>query len=102
MVQKKIGPFGSGLDYPGVGPEHAYLKSIGRVTYDTVGAAEALDAFYTLCKTDGIIPALESAHAVAYGVKLAKKLPPEETVLVNLSGRGDKDIDFIVSKFGVR
>ncbi len=92
----------SGLDYPGVGPEHAYLKSIGRVTYDTVGDAEALDAFYTLCKTDGIIPALESAHAVAYGVKLAKKLPPEETVLVNLSGRGDKDIDFIVSKFGVR
>lgn len=92
----------SGLDYPGVGPEHAYLKSIGRVTYDTVGDVEALDAFYTLCKTDGIIPALESAHAVAYGVKLAKKLPPEETVLVNLSGRGDKDIDFIVSKFGVR
>ncbi len=92
----------SGIDYPGVGPEHAYLKSIGRVTYDTVGDAEALDAFYTLCKTDGIIPALESAHAVAYGVKLAKKLPPEETVLVNLSGRGDKDIDFIVSKFGVR
>ena len=92
----------SGLDYPGVGPEHAYLKSLGRVTYDTVGDAEALDAFYTLCKTDGIIPALESAHAVAYGVKLAKKLPPEETVLVNLSGRGDKDIDFIVSKFGVR
>lgn len=92
----------SGLDYPGVGPEHAYLKSIGRVTYDTVGDAEALDAFYTLCKTDGIIPALESAHAVAYGVRLAKKLPPEETVLVNLSGRGDKDIDFIVSKFGVR
>ncbi|MBO5010864.1 MAG: tryptophan synthase subunit beta [Elusimicrobiaceae bacterium] len=92
----------SGLDYPGVGPEHAYLKSIGRVTYDTVGDAEALDSFYTLCKTDGIIPALESAHAVAYGVKLAKKLPPEETVLVNLSGRGDKDIDFIVSKFGVR
>lgn len=92
----------SGLDYPGVGPEHAYLKSIGRVTYDTVGDAEALDAFYTLCKTDGIIPALESAHAVAYGVRLAKKLPPEEMVLVNLSGRGDKDIDFIVSKFGVR
>lgn len=92
----------SGLDYPGVGPEHAYLKSIGRVTYDAVGDQDALDAFYTLCKTDGIIPALESAHAVAYGVKLAKKLPPEETVLVNLSGRGDKDIDFIVSKFGVR
>lgn len=92
----------SGLDYPGVGPEHAYLKSIGRVTYDAIGDQDALDAFYTLCKTDGIIPALESAHAVAYGAKLAKKLPPEETILVNLSGRGDKDIDFIVSKFGVR
>lgn len=92
----------SGLDYPGVGPEHAYLKSTGRVTYDAIGDQDALDAFYTLSKTDGIIPALESAHAVAYGVKLAKTLPAEETVLVNLSGRGDKDIDFIVSQFGVR
>lgn len=92
----------SGLDYPGVGPEHAYLKSTGRAVYETVDDREALAAFYTLCKTDGIIPALESAHAVAYGVKLAKTLPPEETVLVNLSGRGDKDIDFIVSRFGVR
>lgn len=92
----------SGLDYPGVGPEHAYLKSTGRVTYEAVDDDAALDAFYTLCKTDGIIPALESAHAVAYGIELARTLPAEETVLVNLSGRGDKDIDFIVSAFGVR
>lgn len=92
----------SGLDYPGVGPEHAYLKSIGRVSYVTATDEEALDAFYVLCKTDGIIPALESAHAVAYAVRLARGLAKEETVLVNLSGRGDKDIDFIVSSFGIR
>lgn len=92
----------SGLDYPGVGPEHAYLQSTGRVSYVTAGDEEALDAFYTLCKTDGIIPALESAHAVAYAARLARRADAKETVLVNLSGRGDKDIDFIVSAFGVR
>lgn len=92
----------SGLDYPGVGPEHAYLKTTGRASYVTADDAEALDAFYTLCRTDGIIPALESAHAVAYAVKLARRVSPKETVLVNLSGRGDKDIDFIVSAYGIR
>lgn len=92
----------SGLDYPGVGPEHAYLKTTGRAEYEAVGDEEALDAFYTLCKTDGIIPALESAHAVAYAVKLARKADKKENILVNLSGRGDKDVDYVVSAFGVR
>ena len=87
----------SGLDYPGVGPEHAYLKSIGRVEYTTITDKEAIDAFYTLSKTEGIIPALESAHAVAYGIKLAKTMKPEQTIIVNLSGRGDKDLDYVVN-----
>lgn len=92
----------SGLDYPGVGPEHAYLKTSGRASYVTANDQEALDAFYTLCKTDGIIPALESAHAVAYAAKLARRVSPKDSILVNLSGRGDKDIDYIVSAFGIR
>lgn len=91
----------SGLDYPSVGPEHAYLHSIQRVNYVTINDEECLNAFYTLSKSDGIIPALESAHAVAYAMKLAKQLPPEKTILVNLSGRGDKDIDFVAEKYGI-
>ena len=82
----------AGLDYPGVGPEHAYLKDIGRAEYVGVTDAEALAAFHHLCRTEGIIPALESSHAVAYAMKLAPTLPPEQHLLVNLSGRGDKDI----------
>ena len=83
----------AGLDYPAVGPEHAALHDAGRVTYGTVSDAEALDAFALLCETEGILPALESAHAVAYAAKLARRLPRRAWILVNLSGRGDKDLD---------
>ncbi|MFY8103253.1 MAG: tryptophan synthase subunit beta [Ramlibacter sp.] len=82
----------AGLDYPGVGPEHAWLKDIGRAEYMGVTDAEALDAFHYLCRTEGIIPALESSHAIAYAMKLAKTLRSDQSILVNLSGRGDKDI----------
>lgn len=82
----------AGLDYPGVGPEHAYLKDIGRAEYVGVTDAEALAAFHHLCRTEGIIPALESSHAVAYAMKLAPTLPADQHLLVCLSGRGDKDI----------
>ncbi|OLS41847.1 tryptophan synthase subunit beta [Bacillus sp. MRMR6] len=83
----------AGLDYPGVGPEHSHLKTIGRADYVTVTGEEALNAFQLLSKTEGIIPALESSHAVAYAVKLAKELPQDEIIIVNLSGRGDKDVE---------
>ena len=82
----------AGLDYPGVGPEHAYLKDIGRAEYVGITDQEALDAFHYLCRTEGIIPALESSHALAYAMKLAKTMRSDQTILVNLSGRGDKDI----------
>jgi tryptophan synthase beta chain len=91
----------SGLDYPGVGPEHAYLHSIDRVTYEVANDEEALNAFYTLSKSDGIIPALESAHAIAYAMKLAPTMGEDQVILVNLSGRGDKDIDFVVNTYGL-
>lgn len=90
----------SGLDYPGVGPQHSLLKDLKRVEYGTVSDTEAIDALFTLSRTEGIIPAIESAHALAYAVKLAATLKPEETILVNLSGRGDKDIDFVVENYG--
>jgi tryptophan synthase beta chain len=83
----------AGLDYPGVGPEHSYLKTSGRAEYLTVTGQEALEAFQLLSKTEGIIPALESSHAVAYAIKLAKNLSPEDVLIVNLSGRGDKDVE---------
>lgn len=86
----------SGLDYPGVGPKHCYLNSIGRVKYDVATDEEAIDAFYELSRLEGIIPALESSHAVAYALKLAKQKPGEK-ILVNLSGRGDKDIEFVLN-----
>ncbi len=91
----------SGLDYPGVGPEHSMLKDKGRVNYTTISDEECVDAFFILSKKEGIIPALESAHAVAFAMKLAKE-KRRQSILVNLSGRGDKDIDFIVEKYGVR
>ena len=90
----------SGLDYPSSGPEHAFLRDIGRVKYDVVDDEETVDAFYTLARLEGIIPAIESAHAVAYGIKLAKSMN-KGSILINLSGRGDKDMDFIIEKYGI-
>ena len=90
----------SGLDYPGVGPEHSMLKDMNKVTYDSITDEECIEAFYELSRLEGIIPALESAHAVAYAMKLAQKFP-EKSVLVNLSGRGDKDLDYVVETFGI-
>ena len=89
----------SGLDYPSVGPEHAYLHDIGRVTYDTVTDDEAIDAFFKLSRYEGIIPALESSHAVAYGMKLAKTMK-SGAILINCSGRGDKDVDYVAEHYG--
>lgn len=81
----------AGLDYPGIGPEHAYLKSIGRVKYDSITDKEAIESFKLLCRLEGIIPALESSHAIAYAVKIAKNYSKDDSIIVNLSGRGDKD-----------
>jgi tryptophan synthase beta chain len=91
----------AGLDYPGVGPEHAWLKDIGRAEYVGITDEEALAAFHYLCRTEGIIPALESSHAVAYAMKLARTMKPTESILVNLSGRGDKDIGTVADLAGV-
>ncbi len=90
----------AGLDYPGVGPEHAYLKDIGRAEYVGITDDEALAAFHRLCRIEGIIPALEPSHAVAYAIKLAATLPPDQHLLVNLSGRGDKDIGTVADLSG--
>ena len=91
----------SGLDYPSSGPEHAFLHTLGRVKYDVVDDEETIDAFFELSRLEGIIPAIESAHAVAYGIKLAKKMG-KGSVLICLSGRGDKDMDYIIEKYGIR
>src|SRR6185503_17325523 len=85
----------AGLDYPAVGPEHSWLRAIGRAEYAYVTDDEALDAFQTLARLEGILPALESAHAIAHARKLAKELGPGRTILVNLSGRGDKDVNTV-------
>jgi len=85
----------AGLDYPGVGPEHSYLKEIARIEYTCATDQEALEAFKVLCEVEGIIPALESAHAVAYALKLARELNDEKIIVVNLSGRGDKDLEIV-------
>jgi len=92
----------AGLDYPGVGPEHAWLKDCGRAEYVAITDAEALTAFNTLCRTEGIIPALESSHALAYAAKLAPTLPKDKVLLVNLSGRGDKDMHTVAEKSGIQ
>jgi tryptophan synthase beta chain len=89
----------SGLDYPSVGPQHSYLKDIERVIYETISDKEAIDAFFELSRLEGIIPAIESAHAVAQAFRLAKNNNCG-SILVNLSGRGDKDIDFVVEHYG--
>jgi len=91
----------AGLDYPGVGPEHSYLKDSGRVTYVAASDDEALEGFRLLCRTEGIVPALESAHALFYATKIAPKLDKESTIVVNLSGRGDKDIGIVAERLGV-
>ncbi len=88
----------SGLDYPGVGPQHSHLRDLKLATYESATDAECLEAFMALSRLEGIIPALESAHAIAYAMKIAKNMSADETILVNLSGRGDKDIDFILDK----
>jgi len=92
----------AGLDYPGVGPEHAWLKDSGRAEYVTITDDEALKAFHDLCHYEGIIPALESSHALAYAAKLAPTLPRDKALLVNLSGRGDKDMHTVAEKSGIR
>lgn len=91
----------SGLDYPGVGPQHSYLKELGRVQYETASDQECLDAFMTLSQVEGIIPALESSHAVAWAMRKAATLSKDQTILVNLSGRGDKDADYVADKLGL-
>jgi tryptophan synthase beta chain len=89
----------SGLDYPSVGPEHAFLRDLGRIQYATATDKEAVEAFFLLSRQEGIIPALESSHAVAYAMKKAKEMK-QGSILVNLSGRGDKDIDYVVENYG--
>jgi len=91
----------AGLDYPGVGPEHSYLKDIGRVNYVAATDEEALDAFHKLTEIEGIIPALESSHAVAFGMKQAAKMDKDKIVVINLSGRGDKDIHTVAAIDGI-
>ena len=92
----------AGLDYPGVGPEHAWLKDSGRAEYATITDDEALKAFHDLCHFEGIIPALESSHALAHAVKLAADMPKDKILLVNLSGRGDKDMHTVAEKSGIQ
>jgi tryptophan synthase beta chain len=91
----------AGLDYPGVGPEHAWLKDLKRAEYVPVTDSEALAAFHTLCRIEGIIPALESSHALAYAAKLAPTMDKDKILLVNLSGRGDKDMHTVAEKSGI-
>jgi tryptophan synthase beta chain len=91
----------AGLDYPGVGPEHSYLKDTGRAQYLAVTDAQALEGFHLLCRTEGIIPALESSHAVYYASQLARTLPTEQIILVCLSGRGDKDMGIVAEAEGI-
>ena len=90
----------AGLDYPGVGPEHSYLKDSGRASYVAVSDEEVLEGFKLLCRNEGITPALEPAHAIFYAARLASSLSKEQVIVVNLSGRGDKDMDIVVEALG--
>jgi tryptophan synthase beta chain len=92
----------AGLDYPGVGPEHAWLKDLGRAEYVAVTDDEALQAFHDLCRLEGIIPALESSHALAYAAKIAPRMKKDQMLLINLSGRGDKDMHTVAEKSGLK
>ena len=92
----------AGLDYPGVGPEHSFLKDSGRATYASITDKEALDGFQLLCRSEGIIPALESSHAIAHAVKLARTLHKDQIIVINLSGRGDKDLDIVNQALGAQ
>ena len=91
----------SGLDYPGVGPQHAHFARVGRVRYVAEDDAAVLDAFQRLTRLEGVIPALESAHAVAHAIRLAPQMGRDARILVNLSGRGDKDVDYVAEKLGL-
>ncbi len=90
----------AGLDYPGVGPEHSYLKDAGRATYVAVNDQEALEGFQLLCRTEGIAPALETAHAIFYATRIASSSNKEQIIVINLSGRGDKDMDIVIEALG--
>jgi tryptophan synthase beta chain len=92
----------AGLDYPGVGPEHAFLHDIGRAQYRAITDAEAMHAFALLCKTEGIIPAIETAHALAGAMQVGLEMGPSATLLINLSGRGDKDVSTAAEYFGIK
>ena len=89
----------AGLDYPSIGPEHAYLHDTGRVEYVSASDEEALDAFQMLSQLEGIIPALESAHAIAHAVRIAREMDPNQIIVINLSGRGDKDVQTVAETF---
>jgi len=97
----KVHSISAGLDYPGVGPEHAWLKDLGRVNYVAVNDEEALESFRELTLIEGIMPALETSHALAYAKKLASELSPESCIVINLSGRGDKDILTVANLDGI-
>ena len=92
----------AGLDYPGVGPEHAWLKDLKRVNYVAATDSEAMDAFHKLTRLEGIIPALETSHAVAYAMDLARSMDADQTIVINLSGRGDKDIETVARLEGMK
>ena len=100
-VPAAVHSIASGLDYPGIGPQHSHLKDIGRVDYQCANDQQTLDAFMTLSRVEGIIPALESAHAVAWAMAEAPKMSKDQHILVNLSGRGDKDVDYVANRLGL-
>ena len=99
---KETHSISAGLDYPGVGPEHSYLKDTGRANYVAIDDKEALEGFQLLCSTEGIVPALEPAHAIFYAAKMASSLEKEKIIVVNLSGRGDKDLDIVIEALGLK